>query len=730
MDERAEEKPATTPPSIPRLSWFIVRQMGRHKVLLGITIAAAFAIAAADILSVSLIIPFIAIIAGSDILPADHKLNFLLPDFTGMGIGAQLRAVAVGLVAIQLVRALFSYTENRTSAMMALLIERDLRQDVFDEIMASDVGFVQRERTANLLMLMQSYPRQAAAIADIYLGSLSKIALLVGLTFMMITVSPQLTALAIGLGFVTTLLITGVRVAIRRLARQINTERVMLQQIGIETLQGMKVIRAFGREGHTRARFLGAVRRLQRQSYKRASLSALAPQLQKIISISLIASIIIGATFVLSDLAGFAASLMIFLIVIFRMLSPISGLAKQQTKILGDLPAVEEILTFLESPKPKMRSGDIELGPLRDGIRFERVGYAYAPDAPPVLHDVTFTIPRGKVVALVGASGSGKSTLTLLAARLADPTSGAILVDGVDLKHAKTASWRRRIAIVSQDPYLFNLSVRENIRFGRLEATDAEVEEAAKLADAHAFILQLEEGYDTPLGDRGTRLSGGQAQRLAIARALVADPDLLILDEATSALDAATERVVQTAIERASQDRTVLAIAHRLATVRDADEIIVLDQGRIVERGTHADLVARGGRYAEFVSMQDMGEGGVRRVPVDGPAPPPTAAMLASRSLRLVIDGSRRMGAVVDASGGRREVRLHESNGHVPEGDVAVLRPGSAEALVTLDGATHAGVPIYAARPDGTEHRSRVVAFRKPPTGLQRFAQRFFDDSR
>jgi subfamily B ATP-binding cassette protein MsbA len=239
----------------------------------------------------------------------------------------------------------------------------------------------------------------------------------------------------------------------------------------------------------------------------------------------------------------------------------------------------------------------------RQAVEFQGVGFHYASDAP-VLHDIDLTIRPGEVVALVGPSGAGKSTLADLLPRFYDPTRGRITLDGRDVRTLKLAELRAQLGIVTQETILFHDTVRANIAYGRSEASPAEVEAAARAANAHEFIAHLPEGYDTVLGEKGTRLSGGQRQRIAIARALLRNPPILILDEATSALDTESERLVQQAIEQVMEERTVLVIAHRLSTVRRADQILVLDAGRIVERGTHDELIARGGLYHRLYDMQ------------------------------------------------------------------------------------------------------------------------------
>ncbi|MEM8779612.1 MAG: ATP-binding cassette domain-containing protein, partial [Cyanobacteria bacterium P01_G01_bin.49] len=236
-------------------------------------------------------------------------------------------------------------------------------------------------------------------------------------------------------------------------------------------------------------------------------------------------------------------------------------------------------------------------------IEFISVDFAYTPGEP-ILHDVKFSIKQGETVALVGASGAGKTTLADLIPRFYDPTRGKVLIDGLDLREFKISSLRDKMAIVSQDTFIFDMTVRENIAYGVENATDADIFEAAKLANALEFIQDLPEKFETTLGDKGTRLSGGQRQRIAIARALLRDPEILILDEATSALDSVTERLIQESLEKLSKGRTVIAIAHRLSTISNADKVVVLDQGQVVEHGSYGDLLERRGSLWKYHNMQ------------------------------------------------------------------------------------------------------------------------------
>jgi ATP-binding cassette, subfamily B, bacterial MsbA len=268
-------------------------------------------------------------------------------------------------------------------------------------------------------------------------------------------------------------------------------------------------------------------------------------------------------------------------------------------------PSIAIANDFLRTDnKPFMKNGLTAFTSLKQGIHFQQVSLTYPAQAKPVLTAVDLYLPKNTTLALVGASGAGKSTLADLLPRFYDPTEGCILIDGQDLRDLDYHSLRRAMGIVSQDTFLFNTSIRENIAYGCPQASDADIMAAAKQANADEFITQLPQGFDTPIGDRGVLLSGGQRQRIAIARALLQNPEILILDEATSALDTVSERLVQEAIDNLSRDRTTLVIAHRLSTVQKADQIAVLDQGRVVEIGTHKALMAKQGYYARLCEMQ------------------------------------------------------------------------------------------------------------------------------
>jgi subfamily B ATP-binding cassette protein MsbA len=372
-----------------------------------------------------------------------------------------------------------------------------------------------------------------------------------------------------------------------------------------ETISGIRLVKASGTELYEEGRFADGSNKYARSSLKMTRLALVAPPVTEIIGTSIAVLILwIGAWQVLKSGTMTGATLLAFLTLVLRLLQPLKQLSQMRTTAQSSLASAERLFEILDSPAEFQRDrGTRETATFDRELSFERVSFSYG-DAP-VLSGIDFTAGKGEVIALVGPSGSGKSTLVDLIPRFYEPTGGRILLDGIDTREIKLPALRSLTGIVSQETVLFHDTVRSNIAYGATNRyTQEQIEAAARAANAHEFIMELPRGYDTLLGERGTRLSGGQRQRLAIARALLTDPPILILDEATSALDTESERLVQEAVDRLLQGRTVFVIAHRLSTVTHADQILVLDHGEIVERGTHAELLARRGAYYRLYSLQ------------------------------------------------------------------------------------------------------------------------------
>jgi subfamily B ATP-binding cassette protein MsbA len=379
-------------------------------------------------------------------------------------------------------------------------------------------------------------------------------------------------------------------------------------------------VKSFGAEPYEEGRFLEASNRYSDGLMRITRVAFLSQPITEFLGTLVAVAILwIGARMVLVGGTLQSAQLITFLVIVMRLLQPLKQISQVPTTAQQALAASDRLFEILDAPTEIMTDkGTRTVDGFRDAVVFEKVSFAY--ESEPVLIDVDFTARKGEVVALVGPSGAGKSTLVDLIPRFYEPTAGRILVDGVDSRDIKLPSLRSLTGIVSQDTVLFNDTVANNIAYGATgRFTDAQIIAAARAANAHGFVSELPQGYDTVLGERGTRLSGGQRQRIAIARALLIDPPILILDEATSALDTESERLVQEAIDRLLAGRTVFVIAHRLSTIIHADQILVLDRGRVVERGTHQELLSRRGAYFRLYSMQFRDE------PVEGLPPAATA---------------------------------------------------------------------------------------------------------
>ena len=496
-------------------------------------------------------------------------------------------------------------------------VVRDIRADIYRKILGLPLSFFSEERKGDILTRVSTDVNEVDASITSSLDMLIKNPIfIVVYVSTLVAISWQLTLFVL---LVVPLLAWGIGSVGKKLKAKSLTMQARLSdsmsQIE-ETLGGLRIIKAFIAERKMLTRFEQV-----NDDYRRLACrvgirqSAAHPVSEFLGTVMIVVVLWFGGWLIFSGKSSIDANIFIYyLVIMYSTLQPIKDLSKASYAIQKGLASMERINRILDAPNPiKEAPGAQNIDNLNDSIELRDVSFSYN-DEREVLHGVNLTVKKGQTIALVGQSGSGKSTLVDLIPRYHDVGSGSITIDGKDVRGLTISSLRGLIGNVNQEAILFNASFFENIAFGApVPTTDEErealrkrVEEAAKIANAHEFIMQSEQGYDTPVGDRGCRLSGGQRQRISIARAILKNPPILILDEATSALDTESERLVQEALERLMKTRTTIAIAHRLSTIRNADEICVLHEGKIVERGTHAELLELNGYYRRLHEMQQL----------------------------------------------------------------------------------------------------------------------------
>jgi subfamily B ATP-binding cassette protein MsbA len=575
-----------------------------------------------SVFSIGMLIPFLKVIFSSDQIiaavepafswqPSEFMsyLDYHLRVFIGeQGALTSLYYFSIGIILMFLFKNLFNYLSFFNIAYVRSGVVRNLRAKVYNKTVDLPLAHYSDERKGDIIS------RVTNDVKEVEWGVVGAIEMVFKHPFYILFYLISLFLLSWQMTLFTMIVLPISGYLISRLGKRLKTAAGKSQaKLGEvvnaveETLAGLKVIKAFNAESRVKRSF----DKVNQEHFNfmvklhRKELSA-SPVSEFLGSVVIAMLLMFGGQLVLSDNVMLDGEYFIAYIVLFsQLITPAKALTESYFRIQKASASMNRLDDILNADLRLVEANDpLPVNGLKEGIEYREVSFSY--DQDPVLENINFVLPKGKTTALVGASGGGKSTIADLLPRFHDIKSGSILLDGVDIRSFRIKDLRNLMGIVSQEPVLFNTTVKENLLLGREHASEEDMITAAKIANAHDFIMQLEEGYETGIGDRGGKLSGGQRQRIAIARAVLSDPEILILDEATSALDTESEKLVQEALENLMKGRTVLVIAHRLSTVKHADEILVIDKGQIAERGSHEVLASNGGIYSRLYELQNF----------------------------------------------------------------------------------------------------------------------------
>ncbi len=518
---------------------------------------------------------------------------------------SRLYRVSTLILATTWIRAGFNYLTYIYMELAQLKLVDRLNKQIFEQLQAVSISYFGKKNSGEIINSLTTEINKLKQILGLGAYIITQGLVLLVYVVVLIQISWQLSFISVLLFSLLAVGLAKLSLWVREPSFAVSKANGKFTSIAIEFIGGIRTIQAFSTQDFERRQFYQASSKVVKASTKAVLIGVVVrPLAEGLATTILVGMIILAMTVFVPNGTLQVASLLTFVFVLFRLipaLYSINGNLAQISSFQGSLENIKELLQ--RENKPYLENGKVQFSKLKRAIEFRSVDFGYdASDL--VLHNITLTIEKGQTVALVGASGAGKTTLADLIPRFYDPTQGKVLIDGVDLREFDIDSVRRKMAIVSQDTFIFNTCVRNNIAYGTEEADEQAILKAAQLANALEFIQEMPEGFDTQLGDRGVRLSGGQRQRIAIARALLRNPDILILDEATSALDSVSERLIQESLEKLSVGRTVIAIAHRLSTIVRAEKVVVLEQGRIVEQGTYQELLEQRGKLWKYHQMQ------------------------------------------------------------------------------------------------------------------------------
>ncbi|MBD2480622.1 ABC transporter ATP-binding protein [Planktothrix sp. FACHB-1365] len=588
---------------------YLVQYARQYPTRIILTILLGFSGAIFSGVSTTLIVPVVLNLLGQqmEMKGAPPLIQKILAPFGDVPEPYRLGLMAGAILVALILKNLTTYWSSLVSSSLGRALTCDMREAGLKLLLDVDLDFYAKTKVGDLINQLGGEIARASSAIGIYIGMFTTSITIFVFVLILLSISWQLTLATGLLLFIVTILnqyIIGRAKQSGNLLSETSRNYSIKQ---MEVLNGIRLVKATANENPEYKQLKKLIREREKADYKAQMASAAIAPINEVVNmLVLLVLIVIGKFFLSQDqITALSTILLTYLFILFRTLPLISQLNNARSNLAQRVAAINIIGEFLRRDnKPIMKFGSISFTGLQEGIHFNNISFTYPGHDKIALQNIDLYIPRGTTLALVGGSGAGKSTLADLLPRFYDPTGGSIVIDGQDLRDFDLQSLRKSMGIVSQDTFLFNTSVRDNIAYAKPGATDEEIILAAQQANAEEFIVRLPQGFLTPIGDRGVLLSGGQRQRISIARAILQNPDILILDEATSALDTVSERLVQEAIDKLSHDRTTVVIAHRLSTIQKADQIAVLEQGCLAEIGTHDQLLAKGGKYAQLYTLQ------------------------------------------------------------------------------------------------------------------------------
>lgn len=536
-------------------------------------------------------------------------LNFISAPFENIDASHRLIIVLIIFLSVVIIKNVIIWSYEVLTRWFVYRVRNDITRKAYSQMLNVGYRFIQASKQGEIFRLLNDNVASAAEVLGCFLSLLSYVFIMIIFVVILSAISWKMTLLSLMLCTLLALSMNKLSNVLSRIAVTLNDTSIDIVSYWFEAIQSMRIIRIFNREKYEESRRNGVWMQFYNVALKNARMQALVSPLSEVFTTSLVVIILISSSIIMKvKVANILPSLVAFLYVMNRIQANVGKINQKRMQLATNMVGLYRVFEGLETcDKPYILSGKRQLKEINCGIKLMDVRYKYPNADKIVLKDISFEIPKGKITAIVGVSGSGKSTILDLILRLADPSSGQIAVDGYPLSEYQLTEWRNLIGMVDQEAFIFNATVADNIRYGLLEASDEQIVAAANSANAHDFICDLQDGYQTLLGDRGTRLSGGQRQRIAIARAVLRDAPIMIFDEATSSLDSESEQLIHNAIHSISVDRTVILVAHRLSTVVNADNIIILQDGRICEMGNHTDLMSMEGRYSQLFTAQRDG---------------------------------------------------------------------------------------------------------------------------